>query len=856
MALPVAKATNSSPKPQSSSISSCFPTTPASASLVTISPSSIHKKDTLYSGNYQNPSNYTLGRIAISTTSQSSDQPNNKDISNNGPITPIASPAEIHPAATTLEKLQNKPSSQMRDMGLSALINEQPVSPPPPSNSGLSQRHTAGNAVESGRPDHSSAIQTKTSPHKLQYQYHHNQPKESTNFQKSHMNKIESLVTSDNSPRGIKREAPEEVFPQGLRYRDGGSAGGSHDPHNTATTSKPHSSQNTSPTTSAPLPGSGRINSNEMYSSPHNSGTSDDGNSGEDGGKSNGSRNVDKPYACDQCDLTFSRQHNLKSHALTHSTERPFLCSVCKVPFRRQHDLKRHMKLHTGEKPHTCTNCGRSFARLDALHRHMRAENFHACNQVAKRAKLGAGRPGSGVDPSGLGLHQHGGGSIGEQRRASMVVHPTHPINPGHTQWSHWNHHRPSLAADEVMNRRMQQHFGTGDRPDPAIDASNSTSSGYTTYPPHPHGGEEYNKGMPAKPPHQPQVSPHGQIGAQHHTHSHTLSQPHFSGSAVVPVGQPPLHSPHPVTNASLIHPSKNPSGPLMDQVATYSSGSTVTPSTAYGNSHTISQPGTPPRIATLYLPPPNRRHSLATPSNLERYRMQEITTATTPTSYQPTLPHLTDMSPPPHTPRSSTAMTYGDDHVKSGKPPVLTTSLSGGHHLDSIKDTFAVSKPSAAHHYLQASEHPASRRNSVMALTNPTDEEVPISPPPKTSISFDQLARLESENRSLRDRVSRMEAQLSELSHYKSRAQLMENRVKELEIEKSLLKSLLMEGGDRNARTPAAAAAALASPNDIRSPTSMQASFNQRRPTLNEASLDLSSYRLSGSNPPTPDHR
>ncbi|KAJ2339075.1 hypothetical protein IWW50_006815, partial [Coemansia erecta] len=128
---------------------------------------------------------------------------------------------------------------------------------------------------------------------------------------------------------------------------------------------------------------------------------------------------AEKPYACDQCELTFSRQHNLKSHALTHSTERPFACSVCQTPFRRQHDLKRHMKLHTGEKPYKCTNCGRSFARLDALNRHMRAENFHACSQAAKKAR---------------------------------------PEDAERGQW-HWTH-RPSMAADEAMRRRMQEQFG------------------------------------------------------------------------------------------------------------------------------------------------------------------------------------------------------------------------------------------------------------------------------------------------------------------------------------------------------------------------------------------------------------
>ncbi|CAI2170334.1 20168_t:CDS:2 [Funneliformis geosporum] len=83
-----------------------------------------------------------------------------------------------------------------------------------------------------------------------------------------------------------------------------------------------------------------------------------------------------KPYACTECNQTFSRQHNLKSHALTHSQEKPFQCEVCQHFFRRHHDLKRHAKLHTGEKPYQCPHCKRSFARLDALNRHLRAESF------------------------------------------------------------------------------------------------------------------------------------------------------------------------------------------------------------------------------------------------------------------------------------------------------------------------------------------------------------------------------------------------------------------------------------------------------------------------------------------------
>lgn len=33
---------------------------------------------------------------------------------------------------------------------------------------------------------------------------------------------------------------------------------------------------------------------------------------------------VDKPYVCHECEQTFSRPHNLKSHLATHSSERPY----------------------------------------------------------------------------------------------------------------------------------------------------------------------------------------------------------------------------------------------------------------------------------------------------------------------------------------------------------------------------------------------------------------------------------------------------------------------------------------------------------------------------------------------------
>lgn len=77
-----------------------------------------------------------------------------------------------------------------------------------------------------------------------------------------------------------------------------------------------------------------------------------------------------KEHRCPTCSTVFTRQHNLKSHMLTHKDEKPYKCEKCDMRFRRLHDLKRHSKLHTGEKPHVCPKCDRKFARGDALARH------------------------------------------------------------------------------------------------------------------------------------------------------------------------------------------------------------------------------------------------------------------------------------------------------------------------------------------------------------------------------------------------------------------------------------------------------------------------------------------------------
>ncbi|KAG0367615.1 hypothetical protein BGZ54_003572 [Gamsiella multidivaricata] len=92
-------------------------------------------------------------------------------------------------------------------------------------------------------------------------------------------------------------------------------------------------------------------------------------------------------YICHipDCNRTFSRPYNLKSHGLTHDAHRPHACGKCSKTFARIHDRDRHMNSHMPQKPHVCIVCLGRFARQDAVIRHLKLSNeTNACSWILK----------------------------------------------------------------------------------------------------------------------------------------------------------------------------------------------------------------------------------------------------------------------------------------------------------------------------------------------------------------------------------------------------------------------------------------------------------------------------------------
>lgn len=92
-----------------------------------------------------------------------------------------------------------------------------------------------------------------------------------------------------------------------------------------------------------------------------------------------GQRTPSHPVDCDQCGGTFANNHSLKKHMKKVHLVKQYSCEECGLNFHKNHMLLSHMTEHTGKLPWVCDQCSESFQYKMYLKRHMRRHRTHPC---------------------------------------------------------------------------------------------------------------------------------------------------------------------------------------------------------------------------------------------------------------------------------------------------------------------------------------------------------------------------------------------------------------------------------------------------------------------------------------------
>lgn len=121
----------------------------------------------------------------------------------------------------------------------------------------------------------------------------------------------------------------------------------------------------------------------------------------------------------------------------TYCLNRPFKCEICGSSFSRNHDLKRHSRIHLDVKPFPCTSCDKAFARKDALKRHLLVKG---CSK-SKQSSTGA------IPTSSDGLKLLGPPSTLAGKYVNEQAEPLWP-NPTQSQRAGYEK-KAVLAGDE-----------------------------------------------------------------------------------------------------------------------------------------------------------------------------------------------------------------------------------------------------------------------------------------------------------------------------------------------------------------------------------------------------------------------
>ncbi|XP_068992679.1 uncharacterized protein [Neodiprion pinetum] len=72
-------------------------------------------------------------------------------------------------------------------------------------------------------------------------------------------------------------------------------------------------------------------------------------------------------FVCEECGKSFTENHRLKQHMMTHTGDRPHTCTICGKAFARRTAFRQHLLIHTGKRPYVCDICGKAFTQKPGL---------------------------------------------------------------------------------------------------------------------------------------------------------------------------------------------------------------------------------------------------------------------------------------------------------------------------------------------------------------------------------------------------------------------------------------------------------------------------------------------------------
>jgi uncharacterized Zn-finger protein len=98
------------------------------------------------------------------------------------------------------------------------------------------------------------------------------------------------------------------------------------------------------------------------------------------GKKRRGARGAPKRCVCETCGQTFASGFSLRRHEQTHNSQREYLvCNFllatgkkCKHQVLSQEGMKVHQRRHTGDRPWACDQCEQTFSSNSGMHSHIR----------------------------------------------------------------------------------------------------------------------------------------------------------------------------------------------------------------------------------------------------------------------------------------------------------------------------------------------------------------------------------------------------------------------------------------------------------------------------------------------------